>query len=421
MTIFLSKHLLKLIFNSGIFLYFVLPASAQVTISDLIPTYINGVSGSQGTAYYTNPATTISNTSITSLYGTSSEGVSARNKTATESDIRSISQSFTWNNTGALTGLGLLISGNSVFSYRTDQTWRLEIHRLSGKTNPAILSTIESLSFVIPAGKFTAEHYIYFTFTTPVALSSGVTYGFNLVPTSTVAGNEIRFVRAFNSTIGYGGQAAGLTVTYPAASTSSPDYNFYLTGSGTVLPVELASFTAQNLGGKNTIRWSTLSELHSNYFIIERSVDGEVFESIGKKTAAGKSNTRIDYSFDDLKFNAGTNYYRLKQVDNDGSYIYSEIRSVKNMLLAKSDLILSPNPVRSGAILTIQVQTEQHGLHATILGLDGKSYLQSTVKSVNGIAECAVQTSALPAGIYLVQFTTQAGSPVGSSKFVVFN
>jgi hypothetical protein len=90
--------------------------------------------------------------------------------------------------------------------------------------------------------------------------------------------------------------------------------------SCTVLPVELLSLTGTDEGDAVAVRWTSLTEHNSDYYILERSADAEHFQSIGTVEAAGESQQRIDYTFLDRTPLIGANYYRLKQVDLDGAY-----------------------------------------------------------------------------------------------------
>lgn len=99
-----------------------------------------------------------------------------------------------------------------------------------------------------------------------------------------------------------------------------------------VLPVELKSFSVSQQSGNARdveLKWLTASEHNVNHFEVERSrmdvaVTHAVWETVGKQTAAGNSNTVHEYSFLDKNLNAGAYHYRLKVVDNDGSEAYSE-------------------------------------------------------------------------------------------------
>jgi|GEM_PF-3048192 hypothetical protein len=96
-----------------------------------------------------------------------------------------------------------------------------------------------------------------------------------------------------------------------------------------VLPVELVSFLAKK--SKNTInlKWQTASEINNDRFEIQRSYDANRFESIGRVDGESSSHRLVDYSFLDNAPLSGINYYRLKQVDIDGAFAYSDVVSVK--------------------------------------------------------------------------------------------
>ncbi|MBS1658446.1 MAG: hypothetical protein JST18_10180 [Bacteroidetes bacterium] len=89
------------------------------------------------------------------------------------------------------------------------------------------------------------------------------------------------------------------------------------------LPVELTSFNGKQEGSTNVLTWETSSELNNDYFSIERSVDGNTFYEIGRLKGAGNSTSLNEYVFYDEYPGEGTNYYRLKQIDTDGSFEYS--------------------------------------------------------------------------------------------------
>ena len=94
----------------------------------------------------------------------------------------------------------------------------------------------------------------------------------------------------------------------------------------TSLPVELIYFDGIENSSYNTLIWSTASEHNSDYFQIERSVNGEDWDVVGVKLASGYSTTKIDYSHLDSFEESVINYYRLKQVDYNGQFkIYGPI------------------------------------------------------------------------------------------------
>ena len=112
---------------------------------------------------------------------------------------------------------------------------------------------------------------------------------------------------------------------------------------GPALPVRLVSFTAE--ASEKTavlLNWKTASELNNDYFQIEHSLDAQNFKAVGQVKGKGTLSTDTDYSFlHKLDIPGGNHYYRLKQTDLDGTFAYSQIRSVK---LPDPVTLIYPNP-----------------------------------------------------------------------------
>ena len=101
------------------------------------------------------------------------------------------------------------------------------------------------------------------------------------------------------------------------------------------LPVKLIAFSGKLSMENIALSWATSSETNSAYFEIEHSKSGYDFTSIGKVTAAGNTNVQSNYRFTDYNAIKGINYYRLKQTDLDGNYVYSNIIYVLKQRLAQ--------------------------------------------------------------------------------------
>lgn len=109
------------------------------------------------------------------------------------------------------------------------------------------------------------------------------------------------------------------------------------------LPIELLSFNAKANENKTVnLEWSTATEINNDFFTIEKSIDGEKWDYVGEKKGAGNSNAQINYSMIDTEPYNGISYYRLKQTDFDGTYAYSDIRSVQFQSIG--ELSVYPNP-----------------------------------------------------------------------------
>lgn len=118
------------------------------------------------------------------------------------------------------------------------------------------------------------------------------------------------------------------------------------------LPVELSYFEA--IPNQNTqsvaVEWITISEKDNAFFALERSVNGLEFDKIATIEGIGNSFERQEYSYLDETPNKGINYYRLRQVDEDGTSNYSQVLSVE---LQSTEISVFPNPV--GAELSVRL------------------------------------------------------------------
>ncbi|WP_151087102.1 RCC1 domain-containing protein [Hymenobacter baengnokdamensis] len=165
------------------------------------------------------------------------------------------------------------------------------------------------------------------------------------------------------------------------------------------LPVVLTAFTATAAGPAAVrLAWATASEKSSDFFEVERSPDGTSFARIGTLAAAGSSSSPHHYELLDaaLPAGAGTAYYRLRQVDIDGTLSYSPVRVVT--LAAQAGLALYPNPA------TAPGATLRGALPGTVVMMyDALGRLVASAPAdAAGTAALALPTG-LPAGVYVVR------------------
>ncbi|MEM8909890.1 MAG: T9SS type A sorting domain-containing protein, partial [Bacteroidota bacterium] len=115
------------------------------------------------------------------------------------------------------------------------------------------------------------------------------------------------------------------------------------------LPVDLVNFTAQKTGEDVLLKWDTASEVNNDYFEIElaigeAAIQNNEFTTIGKINGIGTTSQASHYEFvDELPNKQGNRYYRLKQVDLDGSIAYSPVRLV-NFAPIEASILVYPNP-----------------------------------------------------------------------------
>jgi len=124
------------------------------------------------------------------------------------------------------------------------------------------------------------------------------------------------------------------------------------------LPVVLTAFTASAVANRDAqLAWSTASESNSAYFDIERSFDGASFAKVGRVAAQGTTALASSYAFTDAAVASratGAVYYRLRQVDLDGTAAYSPVRTVAFTKVATVALSLFPNPAQLATSLDLR-------------------------------------------------------------------
>ncbi|MDC0231551.1 T9SS type A sorting domain-containing protein [Aureispira] len=167
------------------------------------------------------------------------------------------------------------------------------------------------------------------------------------------------------------------------------------------LPVELSSFTGWNENTINHLKWLTETEINSDRFEIERSGDsGNNFEKIGTVKASGNSTVQLLYNFTDLSPFLGYNYYRLKQVDLDGTFTYSKTIAIE----VKGDEQTSmfyPNPFSNE--MTYQFNGNKlQNLSISITDMLGRVLLESKHSTHLGLNRIVLDLKKLVSGTYLI-------------------
>ncbi len=210
------------------------------------------------------------------------------------------------------------------------------------------------------------------------------------------AGSDYSVAIKTDSTLWQWGGSPSFHVTIdnvptPILCQGAPD-----TIGGLLLPIKLISFTAQKQLETTLLNWQTASEQNNKEYQIERSGDGNTFKEIG--IIASKNNlSGSHYTYVDAYPLSGINYYRLKSVDIDGKFSYSNIDKVTFNLIA-NNVIVYPNPAKD--ILTVQSNFKGKRLNITITDLAGRKILQ-TIKQNNQLIEIPIFD--LRAGFYLLK------------------
>lgn len=119
------------------------------------------------------------------------------------------------------------------------------------------------------------------------------------------------------------------------------------------LPLELVDFSVSVNENENVIiSWESLTEINNDYFNVEKSYDGENWQTLARIEGAGNSYHPISYQAEDLKPFSGKSYYRLKQTDFNGQFSYSEVEEIYLKPSLKDMLKVYPNP--TNGVLTLE-------------------------------------------------------------------
>jgi alpha-tubulin suppressor-like RCC1 family protein len=195
------------------------------------------------------------------------------------------------------------------------------------------------------------------------------------------------------------------TATNTMALTGISSFSTWTLGSlSAPLPVELLEFTAARQGADVQLSWHTASEQNSERFEVERSADGRSFERITTVAAQGSSTSPTAYSYlDHSPIHPFTHslFYRLRQVDTDGSASYSPVRAVTFTHSPIHSFTLYPNPAHDAVTVT----GLQAGQLIEVFDALGRALLTATADA-SGSARLVLPTG-LAAGVYLVRSGSQ--------------
>ncbi len=183
--------------------------------------------------------------------------------------------------------------------------------------------------------------------------------------------------------------------------------------TGIVVPITLLEFTAQARQDHVITKWTTSQELNSSHFDVEHSTDGINFVKFGTIAARGNSNVNTDYQLLHNDPVIGINYYRLKQVDIDGSYKYGPV--VKVLFSGgKAAIIAFPNPVSDKLTVSIPAALLGDGLVLQLFDGKGAVVLQTNTQGRNN----EINVSKFASGNYILILKNKSGVTIGQQNII---
>ncbi len=255
-------------------------------------------------------------------------------------------------------------------------------------------------------------------------LIANKTYSLNFKGVSSFSGNVRPYL--YDKELALLTDLTGNSLYTFSTNTVSSSYSatrFYVVfANPSSLPVSLLSFNASKQDKNVELKWNTSSEINNSHFVVERSVDATHFNEIALVKGAGNSTTEKKYSVLDLQPDLNAkNYYRLKQIDFDGTFTYSKIQVIDFSTmdnLDKTQLVnISPNPVSGNTIqLAINHQSNSN-LSVTIYDMMGRKLMQD-VKLNSAGNQYSIPVGSIQQGVYFMN-VYENDNLVDSEKFVV--
>lgn len=185
----------------------------------------------------------------------------------------------------------------------------------------------------------------------------------------------------------------------------------------TLLPVTLSRLSASQISGSNKLAWSTLTEIGNKGFEIQRSSDGQFFTKLNfieSVAPFGNSSKPIAYEYIDNNPLEKSNYYRLKQIDQNGKSTFSNIALLNRALDKEKGIIINyPNPVKNS--LSLQLAASKQGNNViTVTNISGMVVLQQAILATGSLQNFNLNVSSLPRGTYIVKLNGESNT----AKFI---
>ena len=227
---------------------------------------------------------------------------------------------------------------------------------------------------------------------------------------------NIYITGSFNGTVDFN---TGSSNNNNVLTTNNPDIFIAKISQATTLPVKLESFTAKVLSNDNTVmlNWRASLQINNAYFEVERSKDGQQFESVGKIEGCSLCEVIENFELKDNNPFTGVSYYRLKEVDKDGKIVYSQIVSIK--LLKETLKISLANSISNGEY-EIFIENDEPGkeLLLQLWNSNGNLIRQQTRSLAAGNTKIKYSLSNVAAGGYFIRVSDKQARVLATIKLI---
>lgn|GEM_PF-1557100 len=196
-------------------------------------------------------------------------------------------------------------------------------------------------------------------------------------------------------------------------------YGYYpisVTAMNHVLPVIGLNLTGRLFAKNAELKWTTVTEANTSYCSIERSTDGVNFTSIGSVPAYGNSTTVRHYNFTDSNLKSPINYYRIKAVDKDGKFIFSNIIVIKTSEVNKGIIVLT-NPAHNN--ISILFKNAAGDYTIDLFSSAGSKIKTERASIVNGSYVYTLTNRGIASGMYFIKLYNHQTKEITTLNVVV--
>ena len=198
-----------------------------------------------------------------------------------------------------------------------------------------------------------------------------------------------------------GGQLNDQSVRSIVKATHFSPFTFGSIAGTNSLPVDYLSFTGSSYTQGNLLKWITAVEYENDYFNIEKSNDTKQWIKIGQISGNGNSNIILEYQFWDVHVSSGITYYRLQQVDHNGTFAYSDVISVVKSTSKMSQVKVFPNPTIFNLPLSISLPFGGEA-ELQLINTHGILIWNNKLSALPGQNIIYSDLSTLPKGVYFL-------------------
>ena len=215
--------------------------------------------------------------------------------------------------------------------------------------------------------------------------------------------------------VGEGADSRDIIANYVEEAVSLSNTRLTLADNSITLPIRLLSFTGKLGLGGTELQWVTASEQNNSVFEVTHSEDGISFSRFASVSSHGNSNSPHTYTVTDSKPFSAMQFYRLKQIDKDGSYTYSKVVALSKTGYENKIIHVFPSPARSVLYINF-TSSSPSKVNLQVVNSVGRPVMSRDVQAASGLNTLTLAVGSLPAGVYYIHCTGLHAQPMRFTK-----